>query len=325
MKLSITWFSAVIISTLALMLPPAAPAQAQSTRTFVSATGDDNNPCSRTSPCQTFSGAIAKTATNGEINCLDTGSFGQVSNILKSITIDCHEIFASISYPGTYGLQINFSGFAGNDVRKTVRLRNINFNGLDTGATGINIVDGANAPGSTVIIEDCLIDGNFLAQSRGIEDSRAHGGKLIVTNTTIRNLGGAAVSVLPGGSSNIQVLLNNVRAYNGGTGAQFGNLTRVMIDQSTFTGNVGAGILAVSSAIVNVNRSVMSHNGNGVQASGGGTIVLSNSDIAFNTSQGVNISGGTVNSFGNNRISSNASPGTLPTLLGSTSNPTGQN
>ena len=282
--------------------------------------------CSRTSPCQTFSGALAKTATNGEINCLDAGSFGQVSNILKSITIDCHEVFASISYPGTYGLQINFSGFAGDDARRTVRLRNINFNGLGTGSTGINIVDGANAPGSTVIIEDCLIDGNFGAIGRGIEDSRSHGGKLIVTNPTVRNLGGAAVSVLPSStSSNIQVLLNNVRAYNAGTGAQFGNLTRVMIDQSAFTGNLGAGILAVTTAVVNVNRSVMSHNGNGVQTSGGGTIVLSNSDIAFNTSQGVNISSGTVNSFGNNRISSNASPGTLPTLLGSTSNPTGQN
>ena len=120
------------------------------------------------------------------------------------------------------------------------------------------------------------------------------------------------------------MLLNNVRAYNAGTGAQFGNLTRVMIDQSAFTGNVGAGILTVAGAIVNVNRSVMSHNANGVQTAGG-TIVLSNSDIAFNTSQGVNISGGAVNSFGNNRISSNASPGTLPTLIGSTSNPTGQN
>ena len=67
----------------------------------------------------------------------------------------------------------------------------------------------------------------------------------------------------------------------------------------------------------------MTHNANGVQTTAGGTITLSNSDIAFNTTNGV-LNGGTVNSFGNNRISNNASPGTVPSLIGSTSNPTGQ-
>jgi hypothetical protein len=119
------------------------------------------------------------------------------------------------------------------------------------------------------------------------------------------------------------VLLNNFRAYNNGTGAQFGNLARVVIDQSTFDGNAGAGILTVSGAIADVDRSTFSHNANGVQALGG-LITLSNSNIKLNTSQGVNVSGGIVNSFGNNRISNNASPGTTPILIGSTSNPTGQ-
>ena len=41
------------------MLPVAAPAQAQVTRTWVSGTGNDNNTCSRASPCQTFTGALA--------------------------------------------------------------------------------------------------------------------------------------------------------------------------------------------------------------------------------------------------------------------------
>jgi hypothetical protein len=31
------------------------------------------NPCSRTAPCKTFAGAIAKTAVGGEIDCLDSG------------------------------------------------------------------------------------------------------------------------------------------------------------------------------------------------------------------------------------------------------------
>src|SRR6266699_981928 len=144
-------------------------ANAQATRTWVSGVGDDANPCSRTAPCKTFAGAISKTAVNGEINCLDPGGFGAVT-ITKSITIDCHEVFASILNAGTNGINIPFDSFAQTDVRKTVRLRNINFNGVNTGLNGIRITGGAIITGGAVFIEDCLIDGNFSGAARGISE-----------------------------------------------------------------------------------------------------------------------------------------------------------
>src|SRR5215212_1284538 len=99
----------------------ATSAHAQATRTWVSGVGDDANPCSRTAPCKTFAGAISKTAINGEINCLDPGGFGAVT-ITKSISIDCHEIMASILNAGTNGINIPFDNFtAVGEVRKTVR------------------------------------------------------------------------------------------------------------------------------------------------------------------------------------------------------------
>src|SRR5436189_573285 len=130
--------SLVCVSFLLLV---SALANAQATRTWVSGVGDDVNPCSRTAPCKTFAGAISKTAVNGEINCLDPGGFGTVT-ITKSITIDCHEIFASILNAGTNGIIINYDSFAVADARKTVRLRNLNFNGVDTGLNGIRILGG---------------------------------------------------------------------------------------------------------------------------------------------------------------------------------------
>src|SRR6201981_2028561 len=123
-------FAAVVVG---LVLPGAALAQA--TRTWVSGVGDDANPCSRTAPCKTFAGAISKTAINGEINCLDPGGFGAVT-ITQSITIDCHEVFASILNSGTNGVNIPFDSFNAADTRKTVRLRNLNFNGANTGLIG---------------------------------------------------------------------------------------------------------------------------------------------------------------------------------------------
>src|SRR5437016_11072842 len=67
---------------IALALP--ASAFAQVSRTWVSGVGDDANPCSRTAPCKTFAGAISKTASGGEINCLDPGGFGAVTITKRS-------------------------------------------------------------------------------------------------------------------------------------------------------------------------------------------------------------------------------------------------
>src|SRR5262245_41738478 len=140
---------------------PADPARAQATGTWVSGVGDDANPCSRTAPCKTFAGAISKTATNGEIRCLDPGGFGSVT-ITKSITIDCHEIPAFI-IAGTSCIVINV---AAGDVQQTVRLRNLNCNGLKVSTQGVNIL-----AAKAVFLDDMRIDG-FVNQ--GVRDVRTN-------------------------------------------------------------------------------------------------------------------------------------------------------
>src|SRR5688500_19100226 len=78
------------------ILAISAPAMAQATRTWVSGVGDDVNPCSRTAPCKTFSGAISKTAASGEISVLDPGGFGALT-ITKSITVNGDGVLAGIT------------------------------------------------------------------------------------------------------------------------------------------------------------------------------------------------------------------------------------
>src|SRR5712691_5059209 len=126
--------SALILGTILGFALYSPSAQAQATRTWVSGVGDDANPCSRTAPCKTFAGAISKTAINGEINCLDPGGFGAVT-ITKSITLDCHEIFASLLASGTNAININIATGNANDPLRTVRLRNLNLNGTGTSGT----------------------------------------------------------------------------------------------------------------------------------------------------------------------------------------------
>lgn len=148
-------------------------AQAQASRTWVSGVGDDVNPCSRTAPCKTFAGAIAKTALGGEIDALDPGGFGTLM-IKKSLTIDGTGMLGSMLAAGTYGVTINITDPA--DTAKAVRLRGLSLNGIGTGTNGINVI-----AASSLSVEDCVIDG-FTANGINV----AAGG-VFVRNTTIRN------------------------------------------------------------------------------------------------------------------------------------------
>lgn len=282
-------------------------AHAQATRTWVSGVGDDVNPCSRTAPCKTFAGAISKTAVNGEINCLDPGGFGAVT-ITKSITIDCHEIFASILNAGTNGINIPFDNFtAVGEVRKTVRLRNINFNGFDSGLIGISISGSAGTTGTKVFIEDCMLDGDFGGTARGIQDLRAGGGILAINNTTVRNMNSTGISIA-GATNPLSVVISHSRVLNCDFGvAAAGAAHKVQVYDCVFSSNKTNGVRADNSGIqISVDHCVVSNNtGAGFLAQNGGQILVSNT-TAINNAGG--LATGNVSSYGSNQTGGNSFP-----------------
>ena len=281
----------------------AGTAQAQS-RTWVSGEGDDINPCSRTAPCKTFAGAISKTVTNGEINCLDPGGFGAVT-ITKSITIDCHEVYAGVlQTANSNGVNIAIDNFAGTDTRRTVRLRNLNLSGADTGARGISITGSSLGVNSEVYVEDCLLDGSFGTNGSGISDARNGGGLLSVSNTTIRNMLGAGIGVTKSFlSGTTRVVINKVQVLNCATGVSLSTNSRATILNSVITGNT-TGIFSedldggVTPTQVAIDHCVVSKNGTGFQASTNSTMRVSNTTAMNNTTA---LFSGTVLSYGNNQ------------------------
>jgi hypothetical protein len=316
--------SLTIAATFLLLVLPTTSVYAQASRTWVSGVGDDANPCIRTAPCKTFAGAISKTALNGEINCLDPGGFGTVT-ITKSISIDCHEIMGSVLFSGTNGINIPFNSFSAADTRKTVRLRNINLNGVVTGIVGIRISGGSVIANGVVIIEDSVIDGVFAGAATGILDERTAGGELYISNTSVRNAGTFGIAINPpAAGARLDATFDNVRVQNAANiGILVGNNGRAMINRAVVTGNAQIGIGAsgsLASSEVNISNSVISNNGLGVgNLAGTVTIRLSNNDISFNST---GFSGVTQSHF-NNRIQGNGALGLAPTPIGSTSNPTG--
>ena len=184
----------------------ATPSHAQATRTWVSGVGSDANPCSRTAPCQTFAGAISKTAAGGEINVIDPGGFGTV-NITKSITIDGLGPMASILAAGTNGIIVNGAGIV-------VNLRNLTINGANnTIGNGIRILNAARVNIDNVTIEN--FGGVAPSNGRGvtIETSVANV-EVTIQNSRLANLNNIGIHSNPTGG-NVNLTVNNTSLARG--------------------------------------------------------------------------------------------------------------
>lgn len=276
-----------IFCTLALVI------QAQATRTWVSGVGDDVNPCSRTAPCKTFAGAISKTATNGEINCIDPGGFGSVT-ITKSITIDCSGTFGSIlSSSGVNGIVIN-SGTA------NVRLRGISINGAGTGLNGIRVL-----AASRLTLENVIID-NFSQHAISVETTSG-GLNVVLDDVSLRNntLHGINTFLTGAAQMNLAIKDSNI-VQNSGNGLNLGTAVKASIQESTVASN-STGILANGTAI-SVTRCMISHNTTGISAGAGGTVRLNGNTVSGNTT-GLSLAGGSILSLGNNLVDGNNTNG----------------
>ena len=284
----------------AVALLIAAPAFGQATRTWVSGTGSDANPCSRTAPCQTFSGALGKTATNGEINAIDPGGFGTI-NITKSITIDGLGPMSSILAANTNGIIINGAGIV-------VNIRNITINGAGTTTgNGIRILNAAAVNIDNVTLENF---GGTGTNGRGITiETAAANVRVNIQNSRIANATNFGVHSNPT-AGNVILAIDNTTFVRGGTTAiQLRQLTNATIDDVTVTGhNPGAAVaLELSTVNAHISNSVFTDNAFGVFSGNGGSpsTRISNTVITRSVTAALQISAGTIISYGNNPIRGN--------------------
>jgi hypothetical protein len=289
-----------------LMLTLSSLAQAQATRTFVSGVGNDADPCSRTAPCRTWSGALIKTFINGEINALDPGGYGTL-NITKSITIDGHETKASTLSSGTNGFIINVPTGVANDPHRSVRLRNISINGTGpsgtvgtrTGLDAIRILQAADVAIEHVFIQDFSGD--------GVEVNTGANVDVMMNDVIIRNCNGSGIK---SAASAGQVVgqLDNVRIQNCAVGFESRNRGRFGIRNSVITHNTTGVRTAGVDNIINIDDLFVSFATDGVIANVGGTIRLSNTVVTQNVN-GINANGGEIVSMDHNSIFGNTNNG----------------
>jgi hypothetical protein len=262
-------FGLTILAGTVAMLAFSSVASAQATRTWVSGVGDDVNPCSRTAPCKTFAGAISKTSTNGEIDCLDPGGFGALT-ITKSITIDCLSggsggILAS----GTNGINVN-----ANAASDYIILRNLTINGA--GGAGGNGINGVNVTAAHSVVLENVVISNFTTNCVAVTSSS--GVTLFADNSQFLNCAGSGVLV----GANAKATITRSMIYNTGLG----------VSQS----GGGSQGLITGSTVASTGTAFQSSGGDFLGASG---CTLTNNGVIFNQNGGSIYTGLDNPSFGN--------------------------
>lgn len=280
-------------------------AKAQATRTWVSGVGEDANPCSRTQPCKTFGGAIAKTSAGGEINCLDPGGFGAVT-ITKSITIDCTGTLGSILAPGAHAVIIN----AG--VNDQVRLRGLSLQGAGSGLDGVRVLAAAG-----VAIEDVAIAG-FTGGAVAAQPASGQTTTVNIVDAVMDNVA-VGVRLQPSGAARVFFTMARssidragtaVDAIGGGAGVFFtlvdDNIT-VCIDGvrlSTANGATVSGVLLRSTITL--------CSGTGVVVGAGTTLRIGDTNVVQSltgfTNNGSALSLGGTNHFSGNTANTSGAP-----------------
>jgi hypothetical protein len=277
---------AILIATVGISLY-AVPASAQATRTWVSGVGSDANPCSRTAPCSTFAGAISKTASGGEIDCLDPGGFGAVT-ITKSITIDCGGVSGGILAAGTNGVIINAAA------SDRIVLRNLSIQGAGTGLNAIRFLAGLH-----LTLDNVKISG---FTTIGVDVSKAASGNVYVRDSYITNVPKAIRLFTGAGGINAQIENTRIDAVSTNGVEVASGSTVASISRSVIM-NSGTALITTGGGFINADSNVFAKNTTAVNSSvAGGSIRISRNTFADNGTAVTFAGGGTVSTRGDNNV-----------------------
>jgi PASTA domain len=180
-----------------VFLMEASPASAQAPRTWVSGVGDDANPCSRTAPCKTWTGAMQKTMVGGEVDALDPGAYGPTT-ITKSITLDGGGQHASIiTSGGLTGVAVNIPPGNPDDPNRRVVLRGISINGAGlNGSVGTSTgVDGVRIDSARAVHVENVRIANFVQNGIDFTPVALDDTSLVLDGVTIAETEGNGLTV----------------------------------------------------------------------------------------------------------------------------------
>ena len=278
------------------------------TRTFVSSSGHDGNPCTVTAPCATFAAAFNAVEPDGIVAALNPGKYGPLT-ITSPVTINGNGWAAITGTAQGNGITIN----AGSG--------NVILTGLEVDGAGAAYNGIVFNSGGSLTIDNCIVK-DFVQGGSGGTGTSGNGIWIAPTSGTINfaivntiAVDNASAGILygqPSGSAAASGVIDHVVATNNpGNGIDVvmlggsGGSAAVTISNSVANNNGEAGIAASgSSYIVTLDHDEVSNNLTGVAIGANTSLLLSRSVITKNTTYGVSNSG-TAGSSTDNRIYGN--------------------
>jgi hypothetical protein len=216
-----------------------APAQAQ---TFISATGNDTNACTRAAPCRTLQRGVNATSPGRELTILTSGEYGPAT-VNKGLTVLAEGVSANIRQftSGSTAIVVNAPG-------QKIALKGLFLTGGNSAYYGIRIAAAAAVHLDDIVVERFRVNGISMVSA---------GTELFVSNSTLRfNLGTGLYACCESSSS---LTVDNSRFENNEDGLLasnfFGSITR-----SIASGNTGNGI-SVHEGSLNVTETTAANNG----------------------------------------------------------------
>lgn len=288
-----TKLNVMMIGLLLSCLGFVSTARAEGSRSYISATGSDNRPCSRNSPCRTFDGALTKTDAGGEIVAMDTGTY-EPTTVTKSITLAAAP-GADVSIRATSGNAVTVNASTGD----VVILRGLRLSGPGKTAPGTNgVLVNISSPNCciSVHLESCFVS-DF---EKGVQMQLGVAGRLIVSDTVVRS-NSIGVNFSVGGTESQGASFERSRFEKNDVGLLVHNGNSVSVSNSIGTANGVA--FQANGGRVDIFNSVATKNGTGIECSGG-QIRIAYSSVMGN-GHGVTANSGLVSSMGNNMVINN--------------------
>ena len=291
--MKITKLTVMVMGLVLTCLTFVSTARADGARSYISPSGSDNRPCTRTQPCRTFDGALAKTDAGGEIVALETGAYDPTT-ISKAITLAAAP-GADVAIRATTGNAVTVTANIGD----AVVLRGLRLSGPGKAVAGTRglLVD-IESPNCciSVHLENCIVS-DF---DKGIQIELGVASVLMVSDTVFRS-NKVGISYFVGGADSNGGSVTRSRFERNDVGVLVLGGNAFTVSKSTVHGN-GIG-LQTEGGKLDIFDSVVTKNGHGVKSSGG-HIRMASCSV---TGNGTGVSTGTafVSSMGNNMIINN--------------------
>ena len=285
----------IMIGLILTCLSLSSTALADGARSYISPTGSDNRPCTRTQPCRTFDGAQVKTDAGGEIVAMDTGTYDPAT-VTKSITLAAAP-GVDVAIRANAGNAVTISPNAGD----IVVLRGLRLVGPGKNVAGTNgVLLDITSPNCCVSVH---IENSIISDfDKGVQIDLGVASLLLVSDTAFRsNKIGVNFSV--GGADSNGASITRSRFEKNEVGLLTFTGNSVTVSNSTAAGN-GVAFQTDQGGKLDVVKSIIPKNGAGIKTSGGGHLRIADCAITGNGT-GVSTGLGIVSSMGNNMIINN--------------------